>query len=171
MAESIEGLDNAHVKYELKATVTRGRLFYNLHAHKPIRIIRTLGLPALAHAALMKNIWPNKLEYSLVVLPRAAVFRTNIQIEMTFTPLLKGLKIGVVNIDLEESHNWSLNFPTYRYQYWKKLRNIASWKFEEEHHQETTNHLGRDGWVLKEVVLLPRHCIQDVEFEVSKVFI
>jgi arrestin-related trafficking adapter 4/5/7 len=169
MAESIEGLDDAHVKYKLKATVTRGQLFHNLHAHKPICIIRTLGPSALAHAASMKNIWPNKVEYSLVVSQWAAVFGTSIQIEMTFTPLLKGLKIKTVKVDLEESHDWSLNFPTYGYQHWKKLQDIALWKFEEEHYQDTTNHLGRDGWVLKEIVLLPRHCIQDVEFEVSEV--
>jgi hypothetical protein len=171
MVESIEGLDDAHVKYKLTATVTRGRLFHDLHAYKPICIIRTLAPSALAHAASMKHIWPNKVEYSLVVSQWAAVFGTSIQIEMTFTPLLKGLKVKTVKFDLMESHDWNLNFPTYRYQHWKKSRDIASWKFEEEHYQDTTNHLGRDGWVLKETVWLPRHCIQDVEFEVSEVLI
>jgi hypothetical protein len=32
MVESIEGLDAAHVKYKLKATVARRRLFHDLHA-------------------------------------------------------------------------------------------------------------------------------------------
>jgi hypothetical protein len=66
MVKRIEGLDDAHVKYKLKATVARGRLFHGLHAHKPIHII-TLGPSALAHAASMRRIWLNKVEYSLVV--------------------------------------------------------------------------------------------------------
>jgi len=59
------------------------------------------------------------------------VFEASLQIELTFTLLLKGLKAETVKVDVVESHDWNLNFPTYRYQHWKKSRDITSWKFEE----------------------------------------
>jgi arrestin-related trafficking adapter 4/5/7 len=164
MVESIEGIDDAHVKYKLKATVTRGRLTHDLHANKSVRIIRALSPSALAYT----NMWPNKVEYSLIVSQQAAVSGTSIQIKMAFTPLLKGLKLKTVNFNLVESHDWTLNFPTYRYQQWKKSQDIASWKFEEKHYQNMTNDLGQHEWVLNEILILPKHCIQDVEFEVSE---
>jgi hypothetical protein len=67
MVESVKGLANAYIKYKLQATVTRGRLSYNYYAFKLVRIIRTLDLSVLAHAMLAKNLWPNKVEYSIVV--------------------------------------------------------------------------------------------------------
>jgi hypothetical protein len=68
MVESVKGLANAYIKYKLQAMVTKGRLFYNYYAFKSVCIIRTLDLSVLAHAMLAKNLWPNKVEYSIVVL-------------------------------------------------------------------------------------------------------
>jgi arrestin-related trafficking adapter 4/5/7 len=72
MVESVEGLANAHIKYKLQATViqatvTRGRLSHDFHAFKPVCIIRTLDPSALANAMLVKNLWLNKVEYSIIV--------------------------------------------------------------------------------------------------------
>jgi hypothetical protein len=175
MVESVEGLADAHIKYKLKATVTRGRLSHNLCASKPIRIIRTLDPFALARDLSVKNLWPNKVEYSIVVKQWAVVFGTSIQIEITFMPLLEGLKIGTIRCDLVELHDWTLKFPTFGYQHWKKSRDIASWKFEvneNEHYQDVIGDFGRGGWVLKETLLLPKslkHCIQDVEMPGIKI--
>jgi hypothetical protein len=174
MVESVEGLADAHIKYKLQATVIqatviRGRLSHDFHAFKPVRIIRTLDPSALAHAMSAKNLWPNKVEYSIVVSQWAIAFGTSIQIEMTFMPLLKGLKIGTIKCDLVELHDWTLKFPIFGYQHWKKSRDIASWKFvvdEKEHYQDVIDNFGRGGWVLKETLLLPKSlkdCIQDVE--------
>ena len=52
-------------------------------------------------------------------------------------PLLKGLKIRMIKCDLVELHDWTLKFPIFRYQHWKKLWDIALWKFvvdEKEHY-------------------------------------
>jgi len=110
-----------------------------------------------------RNLWANKVEYSIVVSQSAVVFGTSIQIEVKFTLLLKGLKIGTIQCDLVELHDWTLKFPTFGYQYWKKSRDIGLWKFKvnEEHYQDVSG-----GWVLNETLLLPKslkHCIQDVE--------
>jgi arrestin-related trafficking adapter 4/5/7 len=122
MVKSVEGLANAHIKYKLQATViqatvTRGRLSHDFHAFKLVYIIRTLDPPTLSHAMLAKNLWLNKVEYSIVVSQWAIAFGTSIQIEMTFMPLLKGLKIGTIKCDLLELHDWTLKFPTFRYQH------------------------------------------------------
>jgi len=74
MVESVEGLADAHIKYKLQATVIRGRLSHDFHAFKPVRIIRTLDPSALAHAMSAKNLWPNKVEYSIVVSQWAIAF-------------------------------------------------------------------------------------------------
>jgi hypothetical protein len=164
MVESIEGLTDAYIKYKLKAVVARGRLSQNFYAFKPVRIIRTLDPSALERTMSLRNLWANKVEYSIVVSQSAVAFGTSIQIEVKFTPLLKGLKIGTIQCDLVELHDWTLRFPTFGYQYWKKSQDIGSWKFEvneEEHYQDVSG-----GWVLNEILLLPKslkHCIQDVE--------
>lgn len=174
--ESVEGLHDAHVIYNLKATVARGRLSYDLHAYKPVRIIRTLDPAALelAHAMSVENIWPNKVEYSLVIPQKAVIFGTSIQVEMTFTPLLKGLKIGSVKCNLIEAHEW-ITSTTLSDHHVKKTRDIANWSFEmneQEHYHDILNEMGQDGWVLNETLPLPKslkRCMQDVEQERIKI--
>jgi arrestin-related trafficking adapter 4/5/7 len=164
IVKSIEGLADAHVKYKLKTVVIRGRLSYNFYVFKPVCIIRTLDLSALERTMSLENLWTNKVKYSIVVSQSAVVFRTSIQIEVKFTPLLKRLKIRTIQCDLVELYDWTLKFPTFGYQYWKKSQEIGSWKFEvneEDHYQDMS-----DRWVLNETLLLPKslkHCIQDVE--------
>lgn len=80
MVESIEGLTDAHIKYKLKAVVARGRLSHNFYAFKPVRIIRTLDPSALERTMSLRNLWANKVEYSIVVSQSAVVFGTSIQI-------------------------------------------------------------------------------------------
>jgi arrestin-related trafficking adapter 4/5/7 len=167
----VEGLDDVHVMYKLKATVARGRLAYDLHAYKPVRIVRTLDPAALelAYAMTVENIWPNKVEYSLQIPQKAVIFGTNIQTEMRFTPLLKGLKIGKIKCTLQESHEWTIFSLHVNERSWKKSRDIASWTFEmneEEHYHDMMNESGQDGWVLNETLLVPKSlklCMQDVE--------
>ena len=175
MAESVEGLKDVRVGYNLKATVARGRLSADLHAYKSVRIIRTLapGDLELAHAMTVENIWPNKVEYSLNIPQKAVVFGTSIQTEMSFTPLLKGLKIGTIKCNLVETHDW--NVHSYGDNHYKKTREIAAWSFEmneEEHYHDMMNESGQDGWVLKESLPLPKSlklCMQDVDTEKIKI--
>lgn len=168
--ESVEGLDEVHVIYKLKATIARGRLSSDLHTYKPVRIVRTLDPAALelAHAMTIENVWPNKVEYSLQIPQKAVIFGTSIQIDMTFTPLLKGLKIGKMTCTLVETHDWTIFIHSHE-KHWKKSRDIANWTFEmneAEHYQDIMNESGQDGWVLKETLPVPKSlklCMQDVE--------
>merc|ERR1712093_587968 len=101
---------DSHIQYRLKATVARGKLAYDLHAHKPVRIVRTLDPSALelAHAMTVENIWPNKIEYQIVIPQKAIIFGTAIDVEMKFTSLLKGLRIGQIKCQLLEVQEFTM---------------------------------------------------------------
>lgn len=170
--ESVEGLSDTHVVYKLKATVARGKLSYDLHAYKPVRIVRTLDPSALelAHAMTVENVWPNKIEYQLVIPQKAIIFGTSIHLEMQFTSLLKGLRIGTIKVQLQELQEFSVPSSSVHGGdiVHKNTRNIESWQFEvnEDHYQDILNDEGQDGWVLKEMLPLPKRlskCMQDVD--------
>jgi hypothetical protein len=172
MAESIEGLADSHITYKLKATVARGKLVYDLHAWKPVRIVRTLDPAALelAHAMTVENIWPNKIEYQLVIPQKAIVFGTSIPVEMRFTSLLKGLKIGQVKCVLFESQEFTVpGATTATERSYKHMRAVESWEFElndEEHYQDILDENGQDGYYIQKTLPLPKKlskCLQDAE--------
>lgn len=172
IAESLEGLADCHITYKLKATVARGKLVYDLHAYKPIRIVRTLDPAALelSHAMTVENIWPNKIEYQLVIPQKAIVFGTSIPLEMRFTSLLKGLRIGLIKCVLYESQEFTLPGVTPSTdKSFKHLRSVETWEFEmndEEHYQDILDENGQDGYSIKKSLPLPKKlskCVQDVE--------
>ncbi|TGO62409.1 hypothetical protein BOTNAR_0114g00080 [Botryotinia narcissicola] len=178
MSESVEGLNDSHIIYKLKATVARGKLAYDLHAWKPVRIVRTLDPSALelAHAMTVENVWPNKIEYQLVIPQKAIVFGTAITIEMRFTSLLKGLKIGKIKCHLIEVQEFVLpGTSTTSDRYWKNSRDVDAWTFElneEEHYQDMLDDSGQDGFKMTEFMPLPKRlsrCIQDVDVHGIKI--
>jgi hypothetical protein len=178
MAESVEGLAESHIMYKLKATVARGKLAYDLHAWKPVRIVRTLDPSALelAHAMTVENVWPNKIEYSLVIPQKAIIFGTAIDVEMRFTSLLKGLRIGSIRCQLIEVQEFTLPGVTaHSERFWKHTRDVDSWTFElndEEHYSELLNDDGQDGYRLTEKMPLPKklsRCLQDVDVHGIKI--
>lgn len=173
MAESVEGLQDTVLSYRLKATVARGKLAYDLHAYKAVRIIRTLDPAALelAHAMTVENVWPNKIEYSIVIPQKAIIFGTSIQIDMRFTSLLKGLRIGVIKCFLVESQEFSIAAVagTAPERVHKTQRDVGTWQFEldeEEHYRDIIDETGQDGYTLTKHLPLPkslRKCLQDCE--------
>ncbi|CAK7223308.1 hypothetical protein SCUCBS95973_005133 [Sporothrix curviconia] len=181
--ESVEGLHEASITYKLKATIARGKLAYDLHAYKHVRIVRTLESSALEflHAMSVENIWPNKVEYSIVVPQKAVVFGSYIPLESRFTPLLKGLELGDITIKLIEIHDFvstppsgSSNFNLAMREF-KHERTVQSWTIgvnREEHWQEMIEDTGQEGWVVNSSLDLPRKlgkCVQDVNVHGIKV--
>ncbi|KAI9742999.1 MAG: hypothetical protein M1818_003294 [Claussenomyces sp. TS43310] len=172
MAESVEGLHDSHIMYRLKCTVARGKFAADLHAYKPLRIIRTLDPSALelAHAMAVENIWPNKIEYSMVIPQKAIIFGTQITVDMRFTSLLKGLRIGAIRCFLIESQEFSIPGPAVHSsdRVHKQSREVGHWTFEvkDEHYHDLLDDSGQDGYSLKQSLPLPKslkHCMQDVE--------
>ena len=182
--ESVEGLREASIRYKLKATVARGKLAHDIHAYKQLRVIRTLEASALEflHAMSIENIWPNKIDYSIVVPQKAVVFGSCIPVEMRFTPLLKGLELGDITIKLMEIHDIVLQSPVGNSaKGHKKEREIESWTFpvtREEHWQDVIcdsgpeGWEGQEGWVVNTSLALPKkltRCLQDVNAKGIKI--
>ncbi|OTA56248.1 beta-arrestin protein [Hypoxylon sp. EC38] len=168
-AESVEGLYQTGITYFLKATISRGKLAKNIHAYKRFRIIRTLEPAALEfnHAMSVENIWPNKIEYSVVVPQKAVVFGSNIPLEMRFTPLLKGLEMGAITVKLIEVQEFSVTSYPVPTRTYKHDRDVTSWNFEvsrEQNWHDNIEETGQEGWVVVKELPLPKRlsrCIQD----------
>lgn len=177
-AESVEGIPEASITYRLKATVGRGKLAYDLHTYKHLRIIRTLEPGALEflHAMSVENIWPNKVDYSIVIPQKAVVFGGLVTMEMRFTPLLKGLELGDVTAKLVEVRDCCLTGSTgFSIREHKAEREVAIWGFKvtrEEHWQDMIEDTGQEGWAVTKKLNLPkrlRQCIQDLNHHGIKV--
>ncbi|KAL2126539.1 hypothetical protein VTI74DRAFT_714 [Chaetomium olivicolor] len=176
--ESVEGMREASIRYKLKATIARGKLAHDIHAYKQLRVIRTLEPSALEflHAMSIENIWPNKIDYSIVVPQKAIVFGSTIPMEMRFTPLLKGLEIGDITVKLIESHDIILHSPVaHGIREHKKEREIDTWVIHvsrEEHWRDVLDDDGQEGWVIDTTLDLPKkltRCLQDVNSKGIKV--
>lgn len=177
-AESVEGIPEASITYRIKATVGRGKLAYDLHAYKHLRVIRTLEPGALEflHAMSVENIWPNKVEYSIVIPQKAVVFGGSISMEMRFTPLLKGLELGEITAKMVEIRECMIQNATNQpLREHRTDRDVATWRFEvsrEEHWQDIIEDTGQEGWTLTKQLNLPkklRQCIQDLNHHGIKV--
>lgn len=177
-AESVEGIPEASITYRLKATVSRGKLAYDLHAYRHLRIIRTLDPGALEflHAMSVENIWPNKVDYSIIIPQKAVVFGGTINMEMRFTPLLKGLEVGDITAKMIEIRDcWIQGAAGLSMREYRTEREVATWRFQvnrEEHWQDMIEDTGQEGWTLVKPLPLPkrlRQCIQDLNHHGIKV--
>jgi arrestin-related trafficking adapter 4/5/7 len=177
-SESVEGIPEAAITYRLKATVGRGKLAYDLHAYKHLRIVRTLEPGALeyVHAMSVENIWPNKIDYSIVIPRKAVVFGGQVELEMRFTPLLKGLELGEVTVQMQENRETRLHSQSGHVLREHKIeREVSVWKFEinrDESWRDTIEDTGQEGWVMTKKLPLPKklvHCVQDVHLHGIKI--
>ncbi|KAF9876229.1 carbon catabolite repression protein [Colletotrichum karsti] len=177
-AESVEGIPEASITYKLKATVARGKLAYDLHAYKALRIIRTLEPAALEflHAMSVENIWPNKVDYSIIIPQKAVVFGATVPLQMRFTPLLKGLEMGEISVKMLEIRECTLQGPTGNiFKEHRTEREVSNWKFEvdrDEHWHDTIEDTGQEGWLVEKKLNLPkrlRQCVQDLNHNGIKV--
>ncbi|KAL2264865.1 hypothetical protein VTJ83DRAFT_7375 [Remersonia thermophila] len=182
--ESVEGLREASITYKLKAVVSRPNkiLHPDIPAEKSLRVIRTLQASALEflHAMSIENIWPNKVDYSIVVPQKAVVFGSCIPLEMRLTPLLKGLEVGSITVKLMEVHDFIIQTGTAVREH-KKEREIDTWTIpvtRAEHWQDVIEDggpegwQGQEGWVVHRSLGLPKRltqCLQDVNAKGIKI--
>lgn len=177
-AESVEGIPEASISYRLKATVGRGKFAYDLHSYKHLRVIRTLEAGALEfhHAMSVENIWPNKIDYSIVVPQKAVAFGGRVNLEMRLTPLLKGLELGKITVCLLEIRETCIqSFSGYSMREHKVEREVERWDIEADREtcwHDTIEDTGQEGWLITRPLNLPRRlrqCIQDVNIHGIKV--
>lgn len=175
--ESVEGIPEASITYRLKATVGRGKLAYDLHAYKHLRVIRTLDPAALElhHAMSVENIWPQKVDYSIVIPHKAVVFGGHVPLNIRLTPLLKGLEVGLVTAKFVELRECCIQGPTgLTLRDHKTEREVKTWKFNttRDSFHDMIEGTGQEGWVIEKDLDLPRRlrqCIQDVNLHGIKV--
>ncbi|KAF2870172.1 hypothetical protein BDV95DRAFT_595718 [Massariosphaeria phaeospora] len=104
--ESIEGLPNNYVVYDLKATVDRGYMSKQLMAATHIRVIRTLGrdlTEAMPMDQTNEDLWANKLAYKITVPQKNYIVGTNITANFVLIPLRKGVEISSIKMEVLES--------------------------------------------------------------------
>lgn len=173
--ESIEGIPEASIIYRLKATIARGKLSHDVTAYKPLRIVRTLDPSALEflHAMSVENIWPNKIDYSIVIPQKAVIFGSSIPLEMRFTPLLKGLEMGDISVKLLEIRECFT--PGLPHKEHKQEREVTKWSYQvsrEEHWNDMIGETGQEGWTVAHSLALPKRlkqCVQDVNHHGIKI--
>jgi hypothetical protein len=124
----------------------------------------------------VENVWPNKIEYQLVIPQKAIIFGTAIDVEMRFTSLLKGLRIGNIKCQLIEAQEFTIAGASVNTErFYKHQRDIDSWTFElndEEHYHDMLDDSGQDGYTLHEKMPLPKRlskCLQDVDVHGIKI--
>jgi hypothetical protein len=177
-AETIECIPEASISYRLKATVSRRRFSSDLHAQKRFRVFRTLEPGALEflHAMSVENIWPNKVDYSIVIPQKAVIFGSTVSLQMRFTPLLKGLEMGDITAKLVEIRECFVQGTGgAKVKEHRTERDTAIWKMKvsrDLHWQDTIEDTGQEGWVIDKKLNLPkkmRQCIQDLNLHGIKV--
>ncbi|OAL43310.1 hypothetical protein IQ07DRAFT_637071 [Pyrenochaeta sp. DS3sAY3a] len=105
--ESIDGLGNSFVNYEIRATLaTAGPFSKKLSARRQIKVFRSpsteemddLGPEQEAHSS-----WPDKLNYRISAPSRHHQWGQPINTEFTLQPLVKGITIEAIGLSLKES--------------------------------------------------------------------
>lgn len=116
LPESIEGLPGCSNIYRLEATIDRGKFHSSLVAKKHVRVVRTLTTDAveLSETIAVDNTWPKKVEYSLSCPSRALAIGSGTPISFMLVPLLKGLQLGDIKIELVENYTYVGALPPYQ---------------------------------------------------------
>ncbi|KLO94832.1 Uncharacterized protein LW93_3517 [Fusarium fujikuroi] len=178
-SESLEGIRDASITYGLRATISRGKLARHISCTKKLRIIRTFAPTALEfmHNMSVEQTWINKVDYSVSIPTKAAVFGGSIVLETRFTPLVKRLEIEKIVVTLVEFQEFSMHSRHYIYtREHKSKREISQWDFEmprEQYWQDTIEETGQEGWVMKKTLQLPKRlseCIQDIDTQGIRVY-
>lgn len=179
MAESVEGLEKASITYRLKAVMTRGKLSSDRCAYKHLRVVRTLDPAALefVHAMSVENIWPNKIDYSICVPRKAVVFGGKIPLEMRFTPLLKGLDMTDIYIQLQETQELFIQAPKTGapVREFREEREVGRWHIavsRQQHWCPSLDEFGQEGWTVNGELDLPKKlkkCLQDANLHGIKI--
>lgn len=162
MPESIEGLPGCSSVYKLEATIDRGKFHSTLVTKKHLRVVRTLTTDAveLSETIAVDNTWPKKVEYSLSCPTRALAIGSGTPISMMLVPLLKGLTLGDIKIQLVEFYSYVGNVPPMH----QAERVIASKKIP----KPDPDAFNMDKWEIETFLRIPASlskCCQDVDLQ------
>lgn len=105
LPESVEGLANSFSVYDLKAEIDRGYMSKALYTEKHVRVVRTLGRDTAETVPLPysnEDTWREKIWYHIYIPTRYHIFGTSITVEFILCPLLKGVEIGKIKMEILE---------------------------------------------------------------------
>ncbi|KAF4967836.1 hypothetical protein FZEAL_10478 [Fusarium zealandicum] len=160
--ETVEGVSEASIIYRLKATISRGKLARHIYARKQFRVIRTLLLTSqeFMHSMSIENTWVDKVDYSVAIPTKAVVFGGCVKLEMRFTPLIKGLKLGRITVTLIEHCRLSIQSRHSIYRKERQTRHaVCSWELDiarGQDWQDSIEGTEQQGWVLVKPLDLPK---------------
>lgn len=108
------------------------------------------------------NVWASKIEYSISIPSKACIFGTSLPTTMKLVPLLKGLKLDMIEITLTEGQEYTVLGRTHRYS-----RDITSLSLPMGLEEvQPIDEAGQEGWLIHQTIPLPStltRCVQDVE--------
>ncbi|CEP61754.1 Rog3p LALA0_S03e10220g [Lachancea lanzarotensis] len=165
LTESVEGLPNASVIYKLQATIERSKFATDLISKKHLRVIRTLTPDAveLSETMSVDNTWPNKVDYSISVPGKAIAIGSATKIHILMVPLLKGLKLGPIKVQLVEYSSFCAPYGAGNNQ----ERVVSKLKLSDPLNHSVTETEGseyQDKWEVEAVFSIPpslSKCTQD----------
>lgn len=164
MPESVEGLPGGSIIYKLEASIDRGKFHQPLVTKKHIRVVRTLTTDAveLSETVAVDNTWPQKVEYSLNVPSKAIAIGSGTPVSMMMVPLLKGLGLGDIKIQLVEYYSYVGIIPPVHNGERVVSENFIPRPTEEEAEYQL------DKWEVESFIRVPAtlsKCTQDCEIQ------
>ncbi|CUM63438.1 uncharacterized protein PRCAT00001013001 [Priceomyces carsonii] len=162
MPESVDGLPGGAVIYKMEATIDRGKFHNNMVTKRHLRIVRTLGSDAveLSETVAVDNTWPKKVEYSINVPSKAIAIGSGTPISFMLVPLMKGLKLGEIKLQLVEFFSFAGNYPGTH----NDLRTVVEKKIKRP--DENDERFQMDRWEIDAFLKVPAtlsKCTQDCE--------
>lgn len=113
--ETVEGLPGGSVVYRIVASLDKSAKLSSHHmtAKKRFRVVRTLTTDALelSDSVAVDNTWPGKVEYSLNVPAKAAAIGLGFPVLFNLVPLVKGLRLGDIKMELVEEFTYVNHSP------------------------------------------------------------
>ncbi|KAG7191753.1 uncharacterized protein KQ657_002889 [Scheffersomyces spartinae] len=165
MPESVEGLPGANVVYKIEAIIDRGKFLKLIIAKKHVRVVRTLTTDAveLTETVAVDNTWPKKVEYSLNVPAKAIAIGGGTPVSFMLVPMLKGLRLGDIKIQMVELYSYMGIFPPP-----VNGERIVSEKFIPKPNEDDPNFM-MDRWEVDTFLKVPASlskCTQDCDISV-----
>ncbi|TID30461.1 hypothetical protein CANINC_000972 [Pichia inconspicua] len=113
--ESIVHLGSSSLVYRIQCVIERGRFSTPIITRKLIHIIRTLSPdnPELSETVAVDNVWPKKVDYTISVPTKAIAIGSSCHINISISPLSKGLKLGNIKVKLVEIASFSMTTGTH----------------------------------------------------------
>ena len=156
--ESIEGMRDNWVVWQLRATVGRTRLYRDAIAHKHLYIIRTFDMASseLAQPIAVNNTWPEKVNYDISTPTRGVIFGSSMPVKFQMTPLKKGLRLDRIAMHLREHLHLQVRMASAPNREHEENYEIVGdeYKVPLDHPLEEAED-GSEAWLIQRTLVLP----------------